>query len=836
MATRRKKTASQSSKKTKRASTQTGARKKKSTVKKATTTKKARSNKTARKKKAAGNVTVKKTTRKKPATTRKKTATKKASSRGKKSSATSKAKSTPVAKRPAEKKARGKTEQVLGKHSQSIVTVLSGNDKSAILDEALIRSRFWFLLDEAHILSGKDLDAFKVLIKPDFNATELTGSLATDPQLVEHLIDALYERGYTQVIVGESANSFDLCLENRDVLMLADLLGYQYVTSDGHDYEIIDLADELADGGFGHDSVLHGSQVSQQWLEADFVIVFAKNKTDDLNGYSLALDNLLSALPLVDKDYHYKYRLDVAEVLTELAGSLQTDFSIIDAFISNHGNLGARVARPNHTNTLIAGRELLLTDHVAALKMGLDPLVSRNHRIATQRYGLPAHYEIDGIMSAYQGWINVDSSMLEATRYRKQWPGLNQILTPWMQTVDSEVFPFKDPINEQINRIVSQFCARLDDNPNVYWALIAFSHALGIVYRGIEAYQTMYAKDSLYYKEVALNIRPEDFDSSDFEQIPAYLDPLEAKTEQLKADANGLKWTYHTDGSVLFEFSHDIPVDYDDFVSRVEIRKSIQYMNDYIGGLIVPVETDSQGRVTKQLERNLYLPQPNYLVFYQGQNIDVSKLEQVRYGQNEQKMFWQTVKSENGSAGYDDGTVRFIRRPNNETRISIFGRQQFTLPLFWQIVNLDNFPALKDILFTHAYTTFFTTTMANFEAVYEGRDVRIGKPWHEAHENMEGINTPSDKITALLTDVQEFIQRNMPEKGDFLTRLITNNKPEPDYVDEDGFAHFNGASQSKEPAENDEVQQIINTGKTLASGFWKDLYQAVQKDSGVSRG
>src|SRR5690606_22613837 len=113
-------------------------------------------------------------------------------------------------------------------------------------------------------------------------------------------------------------------------------------------------------------------------------------------------------------------------------------------------------------------------------------------------------------------------------------------------------------------------------------------------------------------------------------------------------------------------------------------------------------------RVTHQAERNIYLPQPNYLVFYQGRNIDVSKLEFIRYQDHEQKMFWKTVKSENGSARYDDGSVRFFRRDNGDTMVSIFGRQQFTLPLFWQIINLDNFPALKHVLFTHAYTTFFS--------------------------------------------------------------------------------------------------------------------------------
>jgi len=726
----------------------------------------------------------------------------------------------------------------------AFVTVLSGDDKFTLLDEVLTRSQFWFSLEQAKFSARLEQDDFKILIKPDFNACELTGSLATDPALVEHLIDELHNRGYTQLVVGDTANNMDIWLENRDVQILADMLGYQFVTPAGRDYDIIDLAEETVAGPFGEGSILQGSEISQYWNDANFVIVFAKNKTDDENAYSLCLENLFSALPLRDKDYHYKYRLGSNEVLAELLQTIRIDFNIIDAYTSNHGNAGSRVARPIETQTIIAGQHLLLTDHVAALKMGLDPNTSQNHEFVLHSLGIPANYHIDGAMTPYSNWINVQPVMLEAVRKRMLWPGLNQILTPWLQTVDEESFPFKDPINEQINRLLSHYSAKADDNPNVFWSLVVVNHLLGFLYQSVQAYQIMYSKDSLYQKEVALNINPDDYSLQDFNDIPAYLEQLQRQTLELKADANGLRWTYHSDGSVLFEFSRTIPVDFDDFINKVDIRKSIQYMNDYIGGVIIPVDTDKQGRVTRQLERNLYLPQPNYLVLYQGLNIDVSKLELIHYDDNQQKMYWRTVKSENNSASYDDGTVSFNRQDNGETEISIFGRQQFTLPLFWQLVNLDNYPALKDILFTHAYTTFFTTTMANFEAVYEGREVRIGKQWHK-HAGQTGfeeeITSPSDKMLSLLTSTQDYIQRNMPEKGEFITRLLTSNKPQPDYVDEDGFAHFkpdvkNDSSTVTEQTEGAEIQSLLASGKSLTADFWKDLYQAIKKDSGVYNG
>lgn len=728
---------------------------------------------------------------------------------------------------------------------QQVVILQADQDKFTLLDNVLAKSGFWFTLDEARFLSGEDGDLFQILIKPDFNACELTGSTATDPELVEHLIDELHDRGYTQVVVAESRNSFDLWLENRDVQILADMLGYQYVTPAGWSYDVIDLADELVPGPFGAGSILQGSEISQRWINADFTILFSKNKTDDENAYYLCLDNLISLLPLRDKDYHYKQRLNQHEVLLELLQNVRVDFSIIDAYVSNHGNAGSRVARPIETHTFIAGQQLLLTDHAAALKMGIDPCASQNYLHAVNTIGLPKPHHIDGDLTPYPNWINVQPLVLESVQKRQLWPGLNQILTPWLQMVDSECFPFKDPVNEQINHKVSHYLANIDDNPTVFWSLIIANHILGFIYQSMEAWQIMYAKDRLLHKEVALNINLDDYTLKDFESTVDYLEPLEQETRSLHADTNGLRWTYHTDGSVLFEFSRIIPVDYDDFVKHVDIRKSIQYMNDYIGGLIIPVQKDQQERVTHQVERNLYLPQPNYLVLYQGKNIDVSKLEWIRYRNDEQKMYWKTVKSENGSASYDDGTVSFIRQDNGDTLVSVFGRQQFTLPLFWQLVNLDNYPALKKILYTHAYTTFFTTTMANFEAVYDGRDVRIGRAWHpQAGEpgSEQDITSPSDQMLSLLTGLQDFIQRNIPEKEDLLTRFITPYNPQPEHVDEDGFSHFKPgletepSKSSSEQAEASELQSLFTSSKTFAADFWKDLYQAILRDNGLFRG
>lgn len=727
---------------------------------------------------------------------------------------------------------------------QRVVVVRSDKDKFLLLDEVLEKSGFWSVLEQTRLRLGINRKRFRILIKPDFDAFELTGSTATDPRLVEHLIDRLHEHRYTRVAIGESRNSFDRWIENRDVQILADLLGYRFVTPKGNSYEIVDLAEELIAGPFERGSILRGTCLPRHWKQANFRIVFAKNKTDDENAYHLCLDNLISVLPLRDKDYHYKHRLNRRDVLVELLRHTPVDFCIVDGYISNHGNAGSRVARPIETRTLIAGGHLLLTDDVAARKMGIAPDSSDVHAAAVRRFGLPEPHRIDGDLTPYSNWINVHPLVLNSTRERETWPELSQLLQPWLQMIDQEAFPFKDPVHERLNRVLSRYLAGIDENPMVFWTVVAFNFVVGAVHRGIKPLQVMYWKDSLRHQDVALNLRREDYTLGDYEAMVSYLEPLEREVHAIASDFNGLRWTYHQDGSVLFEFSRIIPVEYEDFVQRVNVAKTIQYMNDYIGGMIIQIRKDDQGRVTHQLERNLYLPQPNYLALYQGKNIDVSKLEFIRYRGDEQKMFWKTVKSENGSAQFDDGTVRFSRLENGKTVISIFGRQQFTLPLFWEVINLDNYPVLKQMLVTHAYTTFFSRTMANLEAVYEGRDVRIGKAWNPRAGESDAADdpsSPSDRIGALLNAAQGFVQSNILDRDGLISRLFRPYNPQPDYIDENGFAHFREVTASepgreRQPTDVGDLQAAFTSGKTALLDFWMDLYQAIRKDMGIHYG
>jgi hypothetical protein len=236
-------------------------------------------------------------------------------------------------------------------------------------------------------------------------------------------------------------------------------------------------------------------------------------------------------------------------------------------------------------------------------------------------------------------------------------------------------------------------------------------------------------------------------------------------------------------------------------------------MNDYLGGVLVPLAHDAAGRPLRQAERNIYLPQPNYLVLYQGKPIDVSKLEVVDYADDRHRLYWKTMLSENASAVHDDGIATF-ERDGSGTQVTITGRQQFTLPLFFQVFDPEMVPGLKPRLVTHAYQTFFDRTIANFEALVEGRDIRIGRPVDEpALPPMEQLMPMLQRVAEIATPL---LQR-------FTNGGAAMQQPAPQ-VDADGFVHV-----VPEAITNPELDRL---GAEL-SRFAAEFGQAVARDMAI---
>lgn len=611
-------------------------------------------------------------------------------------------------------------------HSSRVCIVQNeSSEAGALLAEALQKALFWQTIEKQRAQLGLEKPDFRILIKPDMTLFDHRACTGTDPYLVEALIDLLHENGYPQVVVADAEGSASLWLDNREVLVLAELAGYRFVTEQGHSYEVLNLSESPVDAGFPEGSVLAGTELSEHWLSAHFRINFCKNKTDEAAGYALGLHNLMGILPLRAKSYHYRLRLREEEVALDLYRHAAVHFSIIDAWLSNHGSQGSRCPNALYTRAFFASDSLLLADWAGALKMGLDPFISPLNAAVLRAFGLPKNYQMEGDLQPWPGWKNAPIHIRESTAKRNASPLAQRLAEACLQTVNTDLFPFKNIVDSRLNAILAHRLRDVDDDSAARWGLTALNYALANLESFRQAWQILFDKDSLHRIETRLNVALDELAGEDFESIEDYILPLQAILTHTPPDPNGLRRRY-IDGSVIFEYYRIIPAPYDSFIQRVDICGAVQLMYDNIGGARAVVKTDRQGRPVYQAERDVYLPQPNWMVLFGGKHIDVDKLEVIRYGKNRQQNFWRTVHSANQSAEYDDGVVTFEKDPGG-TRVTIVARQKFALPLFWQVFNMDYLPDVKEALVSDAYIRFFSRTMANFEAAAEGRAPFIGK-------------------------------------------------------------------------------------------------------------
>jgi len=707
----------------------------------------------------------------------------------------------------------------------SIVTEPS--NKFLCLAEALDAAGLKRALDRRLQETGKSVGELRIFIKPDLAFFFKPATTITDPELVEHLANWLRIVGYTNIAVGVAKDSSSFWLENRDPMILADLAGYQFDA-----YEFVNLSEDLSEEKFPSTSILHDSSLSNAWIDADFRIVFSKCRTDEEFGYAGAAQSMLGILPNEDTELQYYHRLRPEDLASELLRLAPPHFAIVDAFIANQGSAGSRHWNPLHASTVIASTSVVLADWAVANKLGVDPYRSIIVGKLLREQGLPAGYRVAGDLAPIPAVKNVHPMVSDSVTRRNVSLDVQRSATAWLQTVDRELFPFKDTLTGSVNRSLASQFGNLDADPLAFSSFLTMNYSLAGLSQLNESSKILFMKDKLHWMERPLNIQVADLTPADYEASKTYMTPLEEQVLQLSPDSNGMRMQY-LDNSVLFHFSRELFIPFDDFVARVDISKSIRMMNDYIGGACVPVLRNSSGLVTHQAERNIYLPQPNYTAFSGGQPIDVSKLEYVEYSDTVHKIYWRTIKSENNSARFDDGTVAFTRTAHGETLVSVVGRQEFVLPPFWQMMQLDLNPALKDYLVADAYKTFFTNTIANFTADFEQRPYRVGKPWPSPAQDQTKPVLASEKVASTVNDLAA---KARVEIDRMTARFsLRTEVPKPVSIDANGFSHFESPKTEQQQATKstlwgDKVQ--IQDATAGAVGFVKDLIQAINRDLG----
>ncbi len=199
----------------------------------------------------------------------------------------------------------------------------------------------------------------------------------------------------------------------------------------------------------------------------------------------------------------------------------------------------------------------------------------------------------------------------------------------------------------------------------------------------------------------------------------------------------------------------------------------------------------------------------------------MGKLEFIRYGEDRHQIFWRTVTSVNNSALFDDGIVTFDRDEAGRTAITIVARQQFTLPLFWQVINMDFVPQVKDTIVSDAYTNFFSRTIANFEASFEGRTVGTGRSWNPnfGEFGVDNGKLPLEQIADAFVKLLGFI-------GPTLSNMWKNKNASGE--DGNGFRYFKGYPDKFKDQIN--RKGFVDQTANIIRPFFTDLFDAVEKD------
>jgi len=616
---------------------------------------------------------------------------------------------------------------------KEVVVIESGKKRSKfdLLDAALKEVQFVNLLETVRKKSEKSENELQIVIKPNLAMFFKDRITVTDPELVEHLVDRLHDLGYTNVVVGDALNSFFKWLENWEILKIARAAGYRFNTPKGRKYDVIDLAHEddlkkLKKCHFPREYSLSGIHISKAWQEADFRINFAKNKTHEEYLYTLCLKNLLGAIPGKDKHLYYHCCLKVWDVCLELYQHFPVHFNIIDAYVSSHGNTGAQMPNPIKTETIIAGSNAILVDWVGATKMGIDPYLSPLNRKALTYVGLPDNYRIIGSLTPYEGWKNVHPLISDSFFRLDEAESIRRILWPASFLNDSQLFPWTKKRYKWVNKSLSPFWALIDRSRFLLWVFISFNYLLVLLFFMNRAWRTILNKKKLRRKEPPINVARNQFKEQDYKRLPEFMRPFEEITDALPRN-NGSCHTF-VDGGILYYLERDVEFSFEEFIDKVDICKAVTLMNDYIGGRTVQIKFDSKKRCIHQLERTVFLPQPNLFVLLNGSDIDVTKIEWITYGRGFHKIIWKTVLSDNKSGIYDEGAVTFARL-NCRTRIRIMVHQRFAYPPVISWIRLDLFPGLRRLFVVPTYRRFFKKTIDNYCSVAKGKYEAIGRPW-----------------------------------------------------------------------------------------------------------
>ena len=215
-----------------------------------------------------------------------------------------------------------------------------------------------------------------VLLKPNLiSAKEPHRAITTHPEIVAVLAREIKKLGATAV-VGDSPGGarvgIDRVWEKTGMKAMAEREGVELVS-----FEAAGSQKFRCNG--------RAYYLAKPAVDADLIINLPKLKTHILTLMTGAIKNVFGLIPGFRKgNYHKEYPKpsDFAEVVVDILSVKMPTLTIMDAILSMEGD-GPSSGDPRWTNLLLASRDPVAVDAIAAELIGLDPGKVPTTRIAS---------------------------------------------------------------------------------------------------------------------------------------------------------------------------------------------------------------------------------------------------------------------------------------------------------------------------------------------------------------------------------------------------------------------------------------------------------------------
>jgi uncharacterized protein (DUF362 family)/Pyruvate/2-oxoacid:ferredoxin oxidoreductase delta subunit len=206
-----------------------------------------------------------------------------------------------------------------------------------------------------------------VLLKPNIlNAALPELAISTRGELLASFARLLKSKGASRVMAGESPGwqSHEAAARKSGIMAACEAEGVEWLDfSKGADFECPE-----------------GKRVKRFTLaaalrEADLLVSLPKLKTHRLMRYTGAIKNLFGLVPGLNKSaFHMRFpaREDFGLMLVDLALAAKPAYCLMDAVVSMEGE-GPANGRPVTTGLLLASRDPVALDWIAARTIGYDP-------------------------------------------------------------------------------------------------------------------------------------------------------------------------------------------------------------------------------------------------------------------------------------------------------------------------------------------------------------------------------------------------------------------------------------------------------------------------------